>query len=222
VAYSGAAQRPLATSERLEDRFGLVVAGGYGLTEASPIVTSSTGRIPKRGSVGVVLGGIEMRIVDDDGRDALVGDAGEIWVRGDNVFAGYLDDPEATGRVLTADGWLRTGDIGYCDEDGFVYLVDRAKDLVIVSGFNVYPAEVEDVLSQAPGVADVGVVGVPHPHTGEAVKAYVVARPGASLDEEALIEFARDHLARYKCPSKVLVVDELPRNASGKLLRRAL
>ena len=116
----------------------------------------------------------------------------------------------------------RIGDIATTDDDGYLYLVDRAKDLIIVSGFNVYPAEVEDVLAQAPGVADVGVVGVPHPHTGEAVKAFVVPQPGASLDEEALIEFAREHLARYKCPSKVLVVDELPRNATGKLLRRAL
>jgi long-chain acyl-CoA synthetase len=222
VAYSGAAKLPVATSRLLEERFGLVVAEGYGLTEASPTVTTSTGLQPKYGSVGAVLDGIELRIVDEVGQDALVGDAGEIWVRGPNVFAGYLDDPEATARVLTPDGWLRTGDIGYCDDEGFVYLVDRAKDLVIVSGFNVYPAEVEDVLAKAPGVAEVGVIGVPHPHTGEAVKAFVVAEPGVSVDEETLIEFAHEHLARYKCPSKILVVDELPRNANGKLLRRAL
>jgi len=220
-AYSGAAKLPPATSERLEERFGLVVAEGYGLTEASPIVTSSAGRAVKRGSVGVVLDGIDLRIVDD-GADALVGDTGEIHLRGPNVFAGYLDDPEATARVLSDDGWLRTGDIGYCDDEGYVYLVDRAKDLVIVSGFNVFPAEVEEVMVAAPGVAEVAVIGVPHPHTGEAVKAYVVPEPGARLDEEALIDFARDRLARYKCPSKVLVVDELPRNASGKVLRRAL
>ena len=123
-------------------------------------------------------------------------------------------------RVLTPDGWLRTGDIGYCDDDGFVYLVDRAKDLIIVSGFNVFPAEVEDVLLSHPGVAEAGVVGVPHPHTGEAVKAFVVVRRGRGLDEETLIDYARDHLARYKCPSKIVIVDELPRNAAGKLLRR--
>jgi long-chain acyl-CoA synthetase len=138
------------------------------------------------------------------------------------VFAGYLDDPEATARVLTDDGWLRTGDLGYCDDEGRLYLVDRAKDLVIVSGFNVYPAEVEDALARHPDVADVGVVGVPHPHTGEAVKAYVVVEPGAGVDEEQLIEFALEQLARYKCPSKVVFVDELPRNANGKLVRRQL
>jgi len=222
IAYSGAAKLPVAVSERLEARFGLFVAEGYGLTEAAPIVTSSSGLPPKYGSVGVVLDGIEMRIVDENDDDCLVGDAGEIWIRGDNVFAGYLDDPEATARVLTTDGWLRTGDIGYCDDDGRLYLVDRAKDLVIVSGFNVFPAEVEEVLLQHPGVDDVGVIGVPHPHTGEAVKAFVVAAPGATLDEESLIDFALGHLARYKCPSKIVIVDQLPRNAAGKLVRRDL
>ena len=178
IALSGAAKLPINVAERLEERFGLRIAEGYGLTEASPVVTSSVGAPPVYGSVGRVLGGIDLRIVDDGGGDALVGDAGEIWVRGPNVFAGYLDDPEATARVLTPDGWLRTGDIGMCDEDGRLYLIERAKDLVIVSGFNVYPAEVEDVLASHPDVADVGVIGVPHPHTGEAVRAYVVLAPG--------------------------------------------
>ena len=222
VALSGAAKLPQTVAERIQRRFGFAIAEGYGLTEASAVVTSSSGLEPKHGSVGVVLDGIEMRIIDDEGEDALVGDAGEIWVRGDNIFAGYLNDPEATARVLTDDGWLRTGDIGYCDPDGRVYLVDRAKDLVIVSGFNVFPAEVEEVLLQHPDVDDVGVIGVPHPHTGEAVKAFVVPKPGSSLDEESLIDFCLDHLARYKCPSKVLIVDELPRNAAGKLVRRQL
>jgi long-chain acyl-CoA synthetase len=222
LAYSGAARLPVAAAEQLHGRFGLAVSEGYGLTEASAVVTSSTGVAPRPGSVGVVLDGVELRIVDEEGRDVLVGDAGELWVRGPNVFAGYLDDPEATARVLTRDGWLRTGDVGYCDDDGYVYLVDRAKDLIIVSGFNVSPAEVEDALLTHPDLVEVGVVGVPHPHTGEAVKAFVVAAGGSDLDEDALIEFTRDRLARYKCPSKVIFVDELPRNAAGKLLRRAL
>ena len=178
-------------------------------------MTSSAGLPPVFGSVGRVLVGVEVRLVDDDGGDALVGDAGEIWVKGPNVFAGYLDDPEATARVLTPDGWLRTGDIAVCDDSGRLYLVDRAKDLVIVSGFNVYPAEVEEVLVGHPDVEEVGVIGVPHPHTGEAVKAFVVLRPGATIDEDALVDYARDHLARYKAPSKVLFVDELPRNATA-------
>jgi long-chain acyl-CoA synthetase len=123
---------------------------------------------------------------------------------------------------VLADGWLHTGDIAVADDDGYLYLVDRAKDLIIVSGFNVYPAEVEGVLALHPAVAEVAVLGVPHPHHGEAVKAYVVVRDGASVDEETLIEHCLDHLARYKCPTKVLFVRELPRNASGKLLRREL
>jgi long-chain acyl-CoA synthetase len=137
------------------------------------------------------------------------------------VFQGYWNDPETTARVLV-DGWLRTGDIATCDEDGYLYLVDRAKDLIIVSGFNVYPAEVEDVLSSHPAVAEVGVIGVPHPHHGEAVKAYVVRQPGVDVDEDTLIDYCGEYLARYKCPSKVMFVDRLPRNAQGKLIRREL
>lgn len=221
LALSGAARLPNSVCERMLDRFGVEIHEGYGLTEASPVVTSSAGLERRPGSVGRLLVGQEMRLVGDDGEDVPVGDAGEIWVRGDNVFHGYHDEPEATARVLV-DGWLRTGDIGMVDADGYLYLVDRAKDLVIVSGFNVFPAEVEEVLQSHPAVAEVGVLGVPHPHQGEAVKAFVVPAPGHDIDEDTLIEHARDFLARYKCPSKVVFVDELPRNAAGKLVRREL
>jgi long-chain acyl-CoA synthetase len=163
-----------------------------------------------------------VRLVGSNGDDALVGDVGEVWVKGDNVFAGYLDDPEATAAVFSDDGWLKTGDMATADDDGYLYLVDRVKDLIIVSGFNVYPAEVEEMLITHPEVAEVAVIGVAHPHTGEAVKAYVVVQPGSQLDEETLIDFSLDHLARYKCPSKVIFVESLPRNASGKLVRRSL
>lgn len=142
-------------------------------------------------------------------------------MRGENVFHGYLNEAEATARVLV-DGWLRTGDIGMVDTDGYLYLVDRAKDLVIVSGFNVFPAEVEEILQRHPAVAEVGVLGVPHPHSGEAVKAFVVLVDGHDVDEDSLIDYARDFLARYKCPTKIVFVDELPRNAAGKLIRREL
>ena len=206
----------------LRERCGLVLREGYGLTEASPVVTTSTGVEPRVGSVGKVIANLELRLVDPDGTDALAGDPGEIWVRGPNVFKGYWNDPTATARVLTPDGWLRTGDVAVTDDDGYLWLVDRAKDLIIVSGFNVFPAEVEDVIASFPGVAETTVVGVAHPRTGEAVKAYVVAGPDVHLDEESVIGYCRDHLARYKCPSKVLFVDELPRNLSGKVLRRVL
>ena len=222
LALTGAAKMPEEPTRRLQERFGITLREGYGLTEASPVVTSSAGMTTKVGSVGKVLDGIQVRLVDEHGDDALEGDAGEIWVKGPNVFHGYLDEPEATARVLTADGWLRTGDIAVADDDGYLYLVDRAKDLVIVSGFNVYPAEVEEVLMAHADVAEVGVIGVPHPHTGEAVKAFVVLKPGASAHEDTLVSWCLDNLARYKCPSKIMFVDELPRNVSGKLLRRDL
>jgi long-chain acyl-CoA synthetase len=208
----------------LEGRFGVVIREGYGLTEASPVVTTSVGIEARRGSVGKALDGVEVRLVDGEGADVLDGDPGEIWVRGANVFAGYWEDAEATARVLTPDGWLRTGDIAVTDEDGYLYVVDRAKDLIIVSGFNVYPAEVEQVIAEAPGVAEVGVVGVPNAATGEAVRAYVVPTPDGvdRVNEDAIVAWCRQRLARYKCPGSVLVVDELPKGLTGKVLRRAL
>jgi long-chain acyl-CoA synthetase len=221
LALSGASKMPTEASEQLRERFGLVLREGYGLTEASPVVTTSTGIEPRIGSVGKALEGVEVRLVDGHGDPVLAGDAGEILVRGLNVFAGYWNDPEATARVLR-DGWLHTGDIAVADEDGYLYIVDRAKDLIIVSGFNVYPAEVEEVIGALAGVEEVAVVGVDHPHTGEAVKAFVVCSPGVHLDEETVIAHCADNLARYKCPTKVMFVDTLPRNVGGKLLRRAL
>ncbi|MEP6658371.1 MAG: AMP-binding protein [Acidimicrobiales bacterium] len=221
LALTGAAKMPEEVARTFETRFGLPLREGYGLTEASPVVTSSVGVEPRIGTIGVPLPGVTIRLVDESGDDALDGDSGELWVKGPNVFAGYWDDPEATARALTPDGWLRTGDIAIVG-DGYLSIVDRAKDLVIVSGFNVYPTEVEDVLAEATGVREVAVVGVPHPHTGEAVKAFVVAEPGANIDEEQLIQFCGEHLARYKCPTKILFVDALPHGLGGKLLRREL
>jgi len=222
VALSGASKLPVSVFTSMRDRFGIEIAEGYGLTETSATVTTSLGAPIRPGSVGRAFEGIEIRLVNEDGRDVIVGDIGEIWVRGPNVFPGYDNDDAATALVLTADGWLKTGDMAVVDDDGFLFLVDRAKDLVIVSGFNVYPAEVEDVLAMHPDVSEAGVVGVPHPHTGEAVKAFVVLEPGADVDEDTLIEFALDHVARYKCPSKVMFVDRLPRSTTGKLARRRL
>ena len=143
-------------------------------------------------------------------------------MKGPNVFPGYWQDDDATRSALTDDGWLRTGDVAVVDDAGFLSLVDRAKDVVIVSGFNVFPAEVEDVLGRHPAVAAAAVVGVPHPHSGEAVRALIVAEPGAHVDADELIDFAGQHLARYKCPSSVSFVDELPQTVTGKVLRRAL
>ncbi|MFM8870296.1 MAG: class I adenylate-forming enzyme family protein, partial [Actinomycetota bacterium] len=219
---SGAAKLPEAIADHLHRRFGLKVYEGYGLTEAAPVVTTSVGDDWIPGSIGKPLPGINVRLVDEEGDDVLVGDTGEVWVNGLNVFVGYLNDAEATNRALTPDGWLRTGDIGVVDENGRLFLVDRAKDLIIVSGFNVFPAEVESVISQHPHVKEVAVVGTPHPHTGETVRAYVVTRDAVHLDEDALVDFCRSRLARYKCPTKVLFVDQIPKNVSGKVLRHSL
>lgn len=222
IAVSGAARLDPQIQRTLAERFGVDLIEGYGLTEASPVVTTGSGTDAPEGSIGVPLPGVHVRLVDVDGVDALVGDPGEIWVRGPNVFAGYWDDPEATAAAIDEDGWLHTGDVAVVDDDGHLFIVDRVKDLIIVSGFNVYPAEVEEVLMEHPAVARAAVVGVPHPHSGEAVKAYVVAAEGASVEEDDLVAHCEAHLARYKCPQKVLFVDEIPQGATGKVLRAAL
>jgi long-chain acyl-CoA synthetase len=222
LAVSGAARLPYEVYEACRQRFGLTVFEGYGLTEASPVVTISVGDDPRPGSIGVSLPGVDVRLVDEAGDDVLEGDTGEVWVRGPNVFAGYWEDPDATATAITPDGWLRTGDLAVTDADGYLYLVDRAKDLVIVSGFNVFPAEVEEVLLEHPAVEEAAVIGVEHPHTGEAIKAYVVPSSGATVEEDEIAEFCAERLARYKCPSAVVVVDELPHGLTGKVLRREL
>jgi long-chain acyl-CoA synthetase len=222
LATSGAAKLDPQVQRSIAERFGVGIVEGYGLTEASPVVTSGTGLAAPEGSIGVPLPGLRVRLVDADGQDSLVGDAGELWVKGPNVFAGYWNDPEATSGALTADGWLRTGDVAIVDDDGFLFLVDRVKDLIIVSGFNVYPAEVEEVIADHPAVAEVAVIGVPHPHSGEAVKAYVVVAPGASVEEDDIIHHCEARLARYKCPQKVMFVSEIPTSTTGKVLRKEL
>jgi long-chain acyl-CoA synthetase len=222
IAASGAAKLDPALVGVCRERFGIELSEGYGLTEASPVVTSAVGVEGHPGSIGLPLPGVEVRLVDADGTDTLVGDPGEIWVRGPNVFAGYWNDAAATAAVLTPDGWLRTGDVAVVDDSGYLFIVDRAKDLIIVSGFNVFPAEVEEVLLAHPDIEAAAVVGVSHPHTGEAVKAYVVVADGRSHEEDEIIDFCADHLARYKCPSKVMFVDEIPVNVAGKILRRSL
>jgi long-chain acyl-CoA synthetase len=221
-AVSGAAPLDPAVRRAVHDRLGLTVAEGYGLTEASPAVTSGLGHDAPDASIGVPLPGVSVRLVDPSGEDALVGDPGEIWVKGPNVFAGYWDDPEATAAALTPDGWLRTGDVAVVDDDGFLSIVDRVKDVIVVSGFNVFPAEVEEVLAAHPGIAAAAVVGVPHPHSGEAVKAFVVLEPGANLEVDDVVDHVGRYLARYKSPSTVDFVDELPQGVTGKVLRRAL
>ena len=222
LAVSGAAALSETTRTMVRERLGLVLAEGYGLTETAPTVTSSTGGRVRPGSIGRPAPGVDVRLVDDRGADVEPGDPGEIWVRGPNVFLGYWNDDAATAAALTPDGWLRTGDVAVADDDGYLYLVDRIKDLIIVSGFNVYPAEVEAVLLEHEGIDGAAVVGVPHPNSGEAVKAFVVPLDGQSIEEDDVIGFCTQRLSRYKCPTKVEFVDQLPQGVSGKVVRREL
>ena len=200
---------------------------GYGLTEAAPVVTSTLcSAEPKPGSVGAALPGVELGLVDEDGRAPEGEDGGEIRVRGENLFSGWWPDG-ADGP--DAEGWYATGDVGFLDEDGDLFLVDRLKELVIVSGFNVYPTEVEDVVAEVDGVAEAAVIGVPDPDTGEAVVAYVRAATGSSYgpeDPADLVERVQDHcatrLARFKQPAEVHVVERLPHTMTGKVARGRL
>ncbi len=217
-AASGAAALPVEVFEAIRDRYGVEVAEGYGLTETSPIVTWSRGIPVKATSVGRPLTGVEVVLVESDGSPVEPGDTGEIVVRSPGVFAGYLDAPDLTDAVLTDDGWFWTGDMGVFDDDGYLFLVDRIKDIVIVSGFNVYPSEVESVLMEHPAVKGAVVVGTPHGDTGEAVVAYV---SGTAAGDE-LDAFTRERLSSYKCPVEYHLVDELPVAPTGKLIRREL
>ncbi len=218
----GAAPLPTEIVEPFERRFGGKLMEGYGLTEASPVVSAHRlSGVRKLGSVGQPLPGVEVRIADDEGRSLPVGEVGEVCVRGPNVMLGYYRMPEETAAVLR-DGWLRTGDVGRLDGDGFLYIVERKKDLIIRGGFNIYPREVEEVLYAYPGIAEAAVVGRRDAVMGEDVVAYVVAKPGATLEPQAVIAFCEERLARYKCPKDVRLLEALPKSPIGKILRKEL
>jgi long-chain acyl-CoA synthetase len=222
LAISGAAPLAPDVLQRFKEMFGVDVWEGYGLTETAPTLT--TNRMadePCPNSVGMPLPEVELRIVDEDGKDVELGDTGEVIVRGPNVFSGYWNRPEETEAAFT-DGWFRTGDVAVRDEEGYIYLVDRKRDLIIVSGFNVFPSEVEDAILRNEKVAEAAVVGVPHPYTGEAVKAYVVLEDGATATPSDLLADVERHIARFKCPRSIEIVEKLPHLLTGKVLRRAL
>lgn len=220
-AISGASPLPPEVIPAFKERFGVEVWEGYGLTETSPTLTSTRMADQRPGSVGKPVPGVELKVVDETGDDVQPGDPGEVWVRGPNVFSGYWNDEAASADAFAGD-WFRTGDVGYLDTDGYLWLVDRKKELIIVSGFNVYPREVENALRTHPAVLDTAVVGEPHPRQGESIKAFVVLRPGHNAGEEDLIVHCTRSLARFKVPSEVVFVDSLPRLVSGKVLKRML
>jgi long-chain acyl-CoA synthetase len=220
LLVSGAAPLPAAALGSILDRTGQHVFEGYGLTETAPVLTTTLmSEVAKPGSIGKPVPGVELKIVDESGDEVDEEDPGEIVVRGPNVFSGYWPDgTDGPGK----DGWFATGDVAYADRDGDLFLVDRRKELILVSGFNVYPREVEDVLLRHPDVAEAAVIGIPHPYTGEAVKALVVVRPGAQLSADDVVAHCALSLARFKCPSTVEFVDELPHSATGKVSKGRL
>jgi len=222
LAVSGAAALPARLAVLVDDQLGLVLHDGYGLTESGAVAASTLGvDDPPLGSVGLLMPGVEARIVDTDGSDCLTGDPGELWLRGPMISPGYWGEgPEHSSR--TVDGWLRTGDTAVADDDGFLAIVGRLKDLIIVSGFNVYPAEVEAALVTHPAIAQVGVTGEPLDSTGEAVVAFVVPEAGTTIDDADLWAYCGERLARYKIPHRFVITDQLPLGPTGKLRRNRL
>ncbi|WP_342042327.1 long-chain-fatty-acid--CoA ligase [Bacillus sp. OTU2372] len=219
---SGSAPLPVALLYAFEQKFGAKVLEGYGLSEAAPVVTAHSKRIEiKPGSVGVPIPGVEIKIVDGNGLEVPAGEVGELVVRGDNVTPGYYQNQQETNRVLK-DSWLYTGDMARVDDEGYVYIVDRKKDLIIRGGFNVYPRDVEEILNGHEEVFEAAVVGIPDERMGEELVACVVKRPGSNVTEEELIQFCQDHLAKNKTPRKVIFLEALPRNGVGKILKTHL
>jgi len=220
LALSGAAPLPKEVLHRLLELSGHHVFEGYGLTETAPVLTSTLmSEVAKPGSIGRPVPGVELRVVDESGAAVVEGDPGEVVARGANLFSGYW--PDGAGGP-DDDGWWPTGDVAVVDDDGDLHLVDRRREMVLVSGFNVYPREVEEVLLTHPGIAEAAVLGIPHPYTGESVKALVVPRPGARLTAEDVIEHCAVALARFKCPTAVEVVGSLPHTATGKVSKGQL
>ncbi|HTW19823.1 MAG TPA: AMP-binding protein [Mycobacteriales bacterium] len=220
LALSGAAPLPPSVLGSVLESSGHHIFEGYGLTEAAPVLTTTLcSPVPKASSVGRPLPGVEVKILDDAEEEVDEHDPGELIVRGANLFSGYW--PDGAGGP-DDEGWFRTGDVAYADADGDLYLVDRTRELILVSGFNVYPREVEDVLAEHEAVAEVAVIGAPHLYTGETVKALVVLRPGLTATEDQLIAYAASRLARFKCPTIVEFVAELPHSLSGKVSKGRL
>jgi long-chain acyl-CoA synthetase len=228
LCVSGGAAMPVEVLRGFEEAFGCIILEGYGLSETSPVASfNHPDKVRKPGSIGTPIAGVEMRLIDADGADVPAGEVGEIVIRGHNVMKGYWGRPDATAEAMKGDGeagggWFRTGDLARVDEDGYYYIVDRKKDLVIRGGYNVYPREIEEVLYEHPDVAEAAVIGIPHPDLGEDVGAAVKLKPGGTATPADLRAFARERVAAYKYPRHVWIADELPHGGSGKILKRAI
>ena len=220
LCISGGAALPVEVLRGFEEAFGVPVLEGYGLSETSPVASFNLpGRERKPGSIGTPIRDVRMRVVDEDDHEVPQGEVGEIVIRGPNVMKGYWQRPEATAEAL-ADGWFHTGDLARVDEDGYFYIVDRKKDLIIRGGYNIYPREIEEVLYEHPAVAEAAVIGLPHSSLGEEVGAAVALKPGAAATPEELRDYVKGQVAAYKYPRHVWIMDALPKGATGKIQKR--
>jgi long-chain acyl-CoA synthetase len=222
LCSSGGSAMPVELLRGFEEAFGCKILEGYGLSESSPVASfNHRDRERKPGSIGTPIKDVEMRVLDEDGNEVAQGEVGEIVIRGYNVMKGYWQRPEETAETIV-DGWLHTGDMGRVDEDGYFYVVDRKKELIIRGGYNVYPREIEEVLYEHPAVREAAVLGVPHDEYGEEVGAAVVLKDGESATPDELRDFVKEQVAAYKYPRVVWLVDELPKGPTGKILKREI
>ena len=221
LCVSGGAALPVEVLSGFTEEFGAGILEGYGLSETSPVASFNRADNRKPGSIGFPIDGVAMRVVDVHGADVPRGESGEIVIRGHNVMRGYWNKPDETSSAIR-DGWFHSGDIGRQDEDGFFFIVDRKKDMIIRGGFNVYPREIEEVLYEHPGVLEAAVIGVPHPTHGEEVAAAVVLKPGAEASTEELRDYVKARVAPYKYPRHVWLLEALPKGPTGKILKREI
>jgi long-chain acyl-CoA synthetase len=223
LCVSGGASMPVEVMRGFEDAFGCKILEGYGLSETSPVASfNHPDRERKAGSIGTPIAGVEIKLLSDDGGEAAEGEPGEIAIRGHNVMKGYWNRPEATAEAIDSDGWLKTGDVAKVDSDGYYFIVDRKKDLIIRGGYNVYPREIEEVMYEHPAVAEAAVIGVPHDELGEEVGAAVALKDDAHATPDELRDFVKGQVAAYKYPRHVWLVDELPKGPTGKILKREM
>jgi long-chain acyl-CoA synthetase len=223
LCASGGSAMPVEVMKAFEDAFDAKILEGYGLSETSPVASfNHPDRERKPGSIGTPIAGVEMKVVDDEGNEVAQGEPGEIVIRGHNVMKGYWNRPDATEESISSDGWFATGDMATVDEDGYFFIVDRKKDLIIRGGYNVYPREIEEVIYEHPAVREAAVVGVPHDDLGEEVGAAVALKEDADCSEDDIREHCKEQVAAYKYPRRVWFVDELPKGPTGKILKREI
>ncbi|MBV9805047.1 MAG: long-chain fatty acid--CoA ligase [Solirubrobacterales bacterium] len=223
ICVSGGAAMPAEVMRAFEERFGCQILEGYGLSETSPVASFNRPDRPRKpGSIGLPVDGVEMRLIDDRGDAVPQGEVGEIAIRGHNVMKGYWRRPDATAEAIDRAGWFKTGDLARADEDGYFFIVDRKKEMVIRGGFNVYPREIEEVLYEHPDVREAAVIGIPHPELGEEVAAAIALKAGARSTAADVRDFVKQRVAAYKYPRHVWLMDELPKGPTGKLLKREI